>query len=470
MKDVLRKCLAILLCFGVVSASGPAPTFGHQVPGLGASTAANAVALGALAVGVHGLVNDAISKANKDLEDRLKQLEAIVNGALFSLQTAINYGVDKMDAAMQANLNILNNNAQQILAKFGALTNATLQQAQAYLTSDIDQAGNALGNAVAQVNFINTTPVLNVPRTGIAIFRSNSNVTALFITGVGLTKLGVVPDVKLIGPNRSSVPISVESNTMALLKLSIPTNAISSDGTYSLSLNFCVGRSWFGWKQYAEQKVSVLICPIPRFTISTKLWVEGDGWITRIRNLNEGNLQNGAIYGVQVPNGNDNSRAVITAQASPGWELYDPGWGRLINCIPNASNGYSSLTYDKQIFCVIYVDGRNGNAHLNVVAQVAERQRVHKSECADPFTDKRDLIGTVTTTFAFQRSTLNGSCDSGVVLKALLSSNVGDGTTDQHGFLANNQVAFDVGDGIVSLKSTPQCQERAYGEVVVQPH
>jgi len=423
--------------------------------------------MGALAVGIHGLVNDAISQANKDLEDRLRQLEAIVNSALFSLTTAINYGIDKLDATMQANLRVLNDNAQQLLARYGALTKATLAQAQAYLTDDINQAGNALGNAVAQVNFLNTTPVLNVPKNGIAIFRAHGNTTEVFVTGVGLTKLSVVPEVKIFGPDKSVAPVTVESNTMAFLKLSIPTNFISRDGTYTLSFNFCVGRYWVGLKEYAEQKISVLVCPIPRFTISTKVWVEGDTWETRIRNLNEGNLANGAIYGVQCPKGNGNSPMPITAQAAPGWELYDPGWGRLINCVRNSSNGHTDLIYTGPTSCRIYADGSDGDAHLNVVVQVAERHRIHKSECSDAFSDQRDLIGTVASTFDFPRASLNGACDSGVVLKALFKSNVGDALTDQHGFLANDQVTVDVGDGIITLKSVPQCRERAYGEVVV---
>jgi hypothetical protein len=462
----LRKLFASFLCLSIMWASIPTPSFA-QVPGLAASTALNAAGLGALAVGVHGLVNDAISQANKDLEDRLRQLEAIVNSALFSLTTAINYGIDKLDATMQANLRVLNDNAQQLLARFGALTKATLAQAQAYLTDDINQAGNALGNAVAQVDFINTTPVLNVAKSGIAIFRAHGNATELFVTGVGLTKLGVVPEVKLFGPNNSVTPVIVESNTMALLKLSIPTNLISHDGSYTLSLNLCSGTYWFGWKKYVEQKVPLLVCPIPRFTVSTKLWVEGDAWETRTRYLNEGNLNNGGLYGVQTPSGNGNSSMVITAQPSPGWELYDPGWGRLINCVRNAQNGYTDLTYAGGITCKIYVDGRNGDAHLNVAAQVAERHRVHKAECAAAFTDQRDLIGTVASTFEFPRANLNGACDSGVVLKALFKSNLGDALTDQHGFLANDQVTVDVGDGVVTLKSAPQCHEHAYGEVVV---
>jgi hypothetical protein len=464
--QLLRKLFASFICLSIICASVPTPA-NAQVPGLAASTALNAAGLGALAVGVHGLVNDSISEANKDLEDRLRQLEAIVNSALFSLTMAINYGIDKLDAAMQANLRVLNDNAQQLLARFGALTKATLAQAQAYLTDDINQAGNALGNAVAQVNFLNTTPVLNVPKNGIAIFRAHGDATEVFVTGVGLTKLSVVPEVKLFGPDKSVVQVTVEANTMAFLKLSIPTKSIGRDGTYTLSFNFCVGRYWVGLKEYGEQKISVLVCPIPRFSISTKLWVEGDGWETRIRNLNEGNLANGAIYGVQCPSGNGNSKLPITAQASPGWELYDPGWGRLINCVRNSSNGYTDLAYAAGNTCVIYTDGRSGDAHLNVVAQVAERHRIHKNECGKPFEDNRDLIGTVASSFDFPRASLNGDCDSGVVLKALFKSNLGDALTDQHGSVANDQVSIDVGDGIITLKSSPQCRERSYGEVVV---
>jgi hypothetical protein len=86
--SLLRKLFTCLLCLSIIFASAPTPSFA-QVPSLAALAALNAAGLRALAVGVHGLVNDAISQANKDLEDRLRQLEATVNSALFSLATAI---------------------------------------------------------------------------------------------------------------------------------------------------------------------------------------------------------------------------------------------------------------------------------------------------------------------------------------------------------------------------------------------
>ncbi|MCU1249346.1 MAG: hypothetical protein JWQ49_2375 [Edaphobacter sp.] len=464
--QLLQKLLASFLCLTLLCASATPRSF-SQGPGLAASTTLNAAALGNLAVGIHGLVNDAISQANQAAEDRLKQLEMIVNSALFSLTTAINYGIDKMDAAMQANLRVLNDNAQQLIARYAALTKATLAQAQSYLNDDFDLLGTKLGNTVAQVDFLNTTPVLNVPKNGIAIFRAHGDMTEVFLTGVGLTKLSVVPEVKLLGPDGSVTPVTVESYSMAFLKLSIPTKLISRYGNYTLSFNFCVGRSWV-FKSYGEQKISVLVCPIPRITISTKVWVEGDSWNTRITQVNQGNLANGTIYGLQCPGGNGRcDPRDITVQATPGWELYDPGWGRLINCVRNAWNGYTDLSYISPTGCRIYSDGRNGDAHLNVVVQIAERQRNHKSECGDVFSDQRDLIGTVASSIDFPRAKLNGDCDSGLILKTLFKSNHGDALTDQHGSLANDQVTVDVGDGIISLKSAPRCTEKEYGEVVV---
>jgi hypothetical protein len=185
--------------------------------------------------------------------------------------------------------------------------------------------------------------------------------------------------------------------------------------------------------------------------------------------MNEGNLMGGAIYGVQIGTGNGNLSLPIVARAASGWELYDhAGWGRVINCVRNDANGYTDMGYSGGNTCTIYVDGRQGNAHLNVVAQVAERRRIHKNECGDAFTDQRDLIGTVKSTFEFSRPRLNGSCDSGLILKALFKSSLGDALPDLNGFLANDQVSVSVGDGLITLKSTPQCREQSYGEVVVR--
>jgi hypothetical protein len=431
MKELCRKCFTSFVCVTVFTLSVPTPSFSQPVPALAASTALNAAGLGALAFGIHGLVGDAVSQLNNDLADRLRQLEAIVNSAVFALQTTINYGIDKLDFTMQSNLRVLNNNAQDLLTRYGALTKATLKDADRILDNRITQAGDALGNAVAQVNILNTTPVLNVPTSGVAIFRARNNTTQMYVTGVGLTKLGVIPEVTLIKADKSIVTVNVLANTMAFLKLSIPTNAISRDGSYTLSFKFCVGSNIVGWKQYVYPSLSLLVCPIPKFTISTRLWVEGDAWETRIRNMNEGNLMGGAIYGVQIGGGNGNQPLPIVARAASGWELYDhAGWGRVINCVRNDANGYTDMGYSGGNTCTIYVDGRQGNAHLNVVAQVAERRRIHKNECSDAFTDQRDLIGTVTSPFEFSRPRLNGSCDSGLILKALFKSSLGDALPD----------------------------------------
>ena len=464
---IIQKLLASFLCIALFSVTTGSPSF-SQVPGLAGSVATNAAALGGLAVGIHGLVNDAISQANNDLADRLKQLEQIVNGALFSLTTAMNYGIDKMDFAAQSNVRVLNDNATQLLAKYGALTHATLKDAQKYLNDDIDSLGNKFGNALAQIDILNTTPILNVPNDGIAIFRGPGNDTKILLTGVGLTKLSVVPEVKLLSQDGKSTPVTVESYSMAFLKLSIPTNLLSRFGNYTLLFNFCTGRSW-GFKQYGEQKVPVLACSIPRITIRTKIWVEGDDWTTRIRQVKQGNLGgDGSIYGVQCGSGNGSCPPRdITVQADPGWELYDPGWSRLINCPVNAQNGYTSIEFPNATTCRIYCDGRNGNCHLNVIVQVAERQRAHKAECAQPFEKDTDLIGTVPATLEFSRATLNGDCDSGTVLKALFKSSYGDAITDLHGSLAQAQVSIDVGDGIVSLNSAPRCVEKEYGKAII---
>jgi hypothetical protein len=70
---LLRKLFRFFrVCLSIICASVLTPSLA-QVPSLAASTAPNAAGLGALAVGVHGLVNDSILEANKDLEDRPRE-------------------------------------------------------------------------------------------------------------------------------------------------------------------------------------------------------------------------------------------------------------------------------------------------------------------------------------------------------------------------------------------------------------
>jgi len=428
--------------------------------------------LSPVAVGLQSLVDDAIAKGNQALADRLSQLQAIINGALFSLQTMINYGIDKLDTSMQSQLRVLNANAQQLVAKFSVLSRSTLEQAQSYLQDDLDKLQSTFGNSIAQINFLNTTPILNVPKDGFSLIQGKDSVTYMYITGVGMTKADTTPDVKLLRDKQVIAGVPVKSQSMPLLKISIPSKAISQPSAdYSLSFRFCTGINLIGIKQYTDQEFPLRVCKLPRFTITTKLWSEGQDWRTEIRNLNQGSLAGGIVYGVQCPRGNGKAGPlVITAQAFPGWELYDPGWGRLINCIRNSANGYTDMGYQGPSSCWIYVDGRDGDAHLNVTVQIAERQRITKTECAAPFVDRRELHGTIASSFEFSRAQLNGTCDTGLVLKAIVTSSEGDAISDLTGILADGQVAVSIGDGIVTLKSTPHCREQPYGNVVVLPH
>lgn len=79
----------------------------------------------------------------------------------------------------------------------------------------------------------------------------------------------------------------------------------------------------------------------------------------------------------------------------------------------------------------------------------------------------RDLIGAIASTFNFPRAQLDGSCDTGLVLKDNVTSSEGDGISVLTGFVAGGQVSVDVGDGIINLKFTPHCQEKLPGSVVV---
>ena len=426
--------------------------------------------LNPIAIGVHSLLSDAISEANQDLEARLRQLESIINSAIFSLQTALNYGIDKLDWSMQQQLRVLNASAQQLVARYGVLARATLREAQTYLQDDLDHLQSALGNTIAQIDFLNTTPIVNISKSGFAIFRSSTLTTELLINGVGLAKNGVHPTVTLVRPRDGrKVPVPVVASSMPMLMLSLTNESIRESGRYVLSAVLCSGTRMWLFNRYVVQEFPLLVCDLPHYQVTTKLWMEGAAWENRTRSLAQGNLVNGTIYGVQCPAGNGNARLSVTAQADPGWELYDPGWGRLINCVENSAGGYHDMGYEGPTTCWLYADGRSGNAHLNVVAQVAERRRVTKTECAPPIVDRRELRGTAKSTFEFNPATLQGGCDGSLVLKSQVTSSEGDSLADLTGFLANGEVAVSVGERMVSLESLPKCKERTYGEVVVLP-
>ncbi len=259
---------------------------------------------------------------------------------------------------------------------------------------------STLGNTIAQIEFLNTIPIVNVPDDGFSILRSPDDKTYIYITGVGMTKQDVTPVVKLLRGGKAIADVEVISKSMPLVKIAVPTWAIKDPGDFVLSFLFCKGTAYYFWKDYTTQQFPLRVCEQPHFRAKTKLWVEGDGWVVRSRNLNEGNLQGGAIYGVQS-GGNGNSSMHIVARPAPGWELYDPGWGRLLNCVVNSSNGRTAMSYENGTGCFIYCEQ---SAHLNVVVQVAERQRTHMPQCGATKEDERELIGTVKSHFEFSQS------------------------------------------------------------------
>jgi hypothetical protein len=410
-------------------------------------------------------MNDAISSGNRALEDRLRQLQSIINTALFALQQTVNYGVDKLDAAMQSNVRLLTANAQQLVVQFGFLANTTMEKAQGYLRSDLDKLQSTLGKSIAQIEFLNTIPIVNVPDGGFSVLRSDTAATKLYITGVGMTKDDVTPEVKLLQAGKIISGVRVVTKSMPLVEISVPNWAIKNSGDYELSFVFCKGTSFYFLKEYTTQQFPLRVCDQPRFHLKARLWVEGDGWELRRRNLNEGNLAGGTIYGVQTPGGNGNSSMHIVARSSPEWELYDPGWGRLLNCVVNSSNGYNAMSYEKGNGCFIYCDGRSGDSHLNVVVQVAERRRTHLPQCGPTKDDERELIGTVKSHFEFSQHDLNGSCDAGLVLKALVTMPGEQPLTDLVGNMADGQVAVKIADNVASFVTNPRCIERLYGKV-----
>jgi hypothetical protein len=462
----IQKVLACFLSVVLLSLSTTRPAL-PQAP-LALAVAGSVAALGALAVGINGLMNSAISQANQDAIDRLQQLDGIVNGALFSLTRAMNYGIDKMNNAMQANLRILNKNANDIVDKFGALTTATLDQAQKYLNSDLVKVADGLGNAIAQVDFINTTPALDIPGDGLSIIRSHSGTTKLFLTGVGLAKGSIPPTVQLISANGTKTRVNVDGYSLAFLKLSIPTSALSGSDDYTLSFRFVTSPGTFV-DFHETQNVPLLACAPTKISISTKIWMTGQAWEENIRQLRDGNMASGDMYHVTCVKGDCDDIKQITAYEQTGWELYTPpDWnGHAILCSKNSSNGHAEINYLSPVTCKISVNGSEGNSHLNVVVQVAERKRINKDVCGKVLEDKREFIGAAHSVLEFSEADLRGDCDSGYIVKTVFKSSLGDATDSQHATLADKQLSIDVGEGIVNFRSLPVCAEREYGEVVL---
>jgi hypothetical protein len=157
------------------------------------------------------------------------------------------------------------------------------------LQQRIDQMQQEFGGLIEAINWLSIDPVVNVGAQGINIYKQVGNVTAVFISGVGLRKADVQPRA-WISVGGKDILLNVDSASPSGVKFVINNNNLQASGTveYSLKMEFSRGYShpWLkpvlpdSWNAAPPLKVSIPlhICVLGLYSIEAKMTASGERW------------------------------------------------------------------------------------------------------------------------------------------------------------------------------------------------
>ncbi len=316
-----------------------------------------------------GLVGEAADKGNAVLQQQLEHLRAIIKEAIFDLDQVVKKRGEQLDEAAVKDISLLNQYVQQNLVQFDALVGKRLDQIDQTMYDRINQFNFGLANVLASIKFINTISLIQTDKdgNGISAFKQEGNATRLYIVGSGFTKHGK-PSAYLSGAGIKSnytsgyglwgngVSVGVTSASMGLLEITIPNEYLPNDfGPAYMSLELKIPS---GWVSSDAQSVPLHICGVvPRLFASITVVGHGKHFVRSAVPLRD--------LHAAIANGNDNNHDEICAPdvAPDGWEFE----GDLTYGGEN-DNGYHAIVPDQPHFRCLraYVDGTQGNAHLNI--------------------------------------------------------------------------------------------------------
>lgn len=362
-KKILRVFMALLLS---ISLAAPPQSHADAISDSDKLLAQLNPVTGAL----DGLIGEAADKGNAVLQQQLEHLRAIIKEAIFDLDQVVKKRGEQLDEAVVKDISLLNQYVQQNLVQFDALVGKRLDQLDQSMYDRINQFNFGLANVLASIKFINTISLIQTDKdgNGISAFKQVGNATRLYIIGSGFTKHGK-PSAYLSGPgiksNYSSgfglwgdgVSVPVTSASMGLLEITIPNGYLPNDyGPAYMSLEIKVPS---GLVSSDAQSVPLHVCgSVPRLFAAITVLAHGKHFVRNAFPLRDAHAA--------VANGNNNSRDEVCAPdvAPDGWE-FD---GNDLSYGSENHNGYHAIVPNQpHIRCLrAYVDGTEGNAHLNI--------------------------------------------------------------------------------------------------------
>jgi hypothetical protein len=354
------------------------------------------------------LIDRAAADGNAVLQQRLEQLNGIIQLALFSLNQIATQRMNDLDAKTRQQIAELNRYVSTNLLQFNYIVGKNLSDANAYLSQNLDKFNFGVANNIASVQFLNTVPLLNIGSSGLTTFKQQGAYTDVFLVGSGFKKFNETPEAYLQGdsikPENSwfgkwkGVKLDIPSASMGLLQIRIPNNLIPDTPAatpFTLALSIRDGSRFF-ISTYSEQSLPIRICgSLPKFQMIVSTKASGKQWeYSRIPYPGATPYGGDNVIGTNCKSGNNNSHYDVCPPAVP------PNGYEIDNSAPEYGVTYSSETGHNRhnvsrtaSGCIhLYCEGDDGDAWENIMGvRLKLRRLVDVPQCADPISSTVNL-------------------------------------------------------------------------------
>lgn len=354
------------------------------------------------------LIDRAAADGNAVLQQRLEQLNGIIQLALYSLNQIATQRINDIDAKARQQIIDLNKYVSTNLLQFNYIVGKNLSDANAYLSQNLDKFNFGVANNIASVQFLNTVPLLNIGSSGMTTFKQQGAYTDIFLAGSGFKKFNETPEVYLQGgtikPDKSwfgkwkGVKLDVPSASMGLLQIRIPNNLIPDTPAatpFTMALTIRDG-SRFLISTYSEQSFPLRVCgSLPKYQLIVSTRVSGKKWeYSQIPFPGATPYGTSNVIGTNCKSGNNNSHYDVCPPAVP------PNGYEIDNSAPEFGVTYGSETGHNRhsvsrtaTGCIhLYCEGDDGDAWENIMGVTLKLRRlVDVPQCAEPISSTVNL-------------------------------------------------------------------------------
>jgi hypothetical protein len=377
------------------------------------------------------VVDDAISKGNVALAQRLEQLRAIIQEALFTLDQIATKQVTKVNADTDGRIKELQDYANQNQLLFQSIINGTITQVDDATYKRILQAGDTTGNLIQSLP-IPADPLPDVPPTGFALVKEYGETnTTLFVTGVGLYKDNYVPRAYLLSPgDRDTIfsyggkRLDVPGHSMGLLQIEIPNDQFPDTGSTEKTLHLHLSSSVFG---SVDPTFPVYMCSsLPQYFIKVTQTASGQYWDHRRVPYPS---PRGRPDGVYIDDNGSNNSTDVCATDFGGWQV-DPEAANNGLEVGSSSQSRGEVTANKpRPGCYHLYAGRDsgGGGNAQVGGVFVHQRRLLDGQCGDAVSYQQASLKYGNGVFPTTPKTVISQCVSttdGAAATATLQTNV----------------------------------------------